>query len=356
MKINKYQHDDWIVYFSGDKWSPLGFSSWISLYTRRPFSKEVDFFVNQAVLVWDGETTTCYIRESERERFGKKVVKNALNDKKYIDYICQRFSDSTDYILEIYNKKQKKFTFKEYADYNAYFLKNYYPYHIQVKNVVDFLPKKFLNAYLSKLEAARVHAEPVFSKEIGFMKHIAGYISEKSEYQASNILHCLASELSAYWQEGKPLPAENKLAERRRGCVIFFEKGKAPAILAGNQISQLSSIFLGSKSKIIKGQTAFSGKAKGIVRVIFDPSNVKEFNLGDILVAPWTRPEYLPIMKKAGAFVTDGGGILSHAAIVARELRKPCVIATKVATQILKDGYLVEVDANQGTVKILKKS
>jgi pyruvate,water dikinase len=58
-------------------------------------------------------------------------------------------------------------------------------------------------------------------------------------------------------------------------------------------------------------------------------------------------------MKKAGAFITDGGGILSHAAIVARELKKPCIIGTKSATQILKDGDLIEVNANNGIVKIL---
>ena len=57
------------------------------------------------------------------------------------------------------------------------------------------------------------------------------------------------------------------------------------------------------------------------------------------------------LMKKAAAFVTDGGGILCHAAIMARELKKPCVIGTKIATQVLKDGDLVEVDADKGIVR-----
>lgn len=59
-------------------------------------------------------------------------------------------------------------------------------------------------------------------------------------------------------------------------------------------------------------------------------------------------------MKKAAAFVTDEGGMLCHAAIVARELKKPCIIGTKFATQILRDGDLVEVDANRGIITILK--
>ena len=58
-------------------------------------------------------------------------------------------------------------------------------------------------------------------------------------------------------------------------------------------------------------------------------------------------------MHKAGAFIIDAGGILSHAAIVARELKKPCVIGTKIAMNVLKDGQKVEVDADNGIVRIL---
>lgn len=65
-------------------------------------------------------------------------------------------------------------------------------------------------------------------------------------------------------------------------------------------------------------------------------------------------PDFLPAMKKAVAFVTDEGGITCHAAIIAREMGKPCIIGTKNATRILKDGDFVEVDAENGVVKILK--
>jgi pyruvate,water dikinase len=61
-------------------------------------------------------------------------------------------------------------------------------------------------------------------------------------------------------------------------------------------------------------------------------------------------------MKRASAFITDEGGITCHAAIVARELKKPCIIGTKIATQVLKDGDEVEVDAERGIVRIIKRS
>ena len=60
-------------------------------------------------------------------------------------------------------------------------------------------------------------------------------------------------------------------------------------------------------------------------------------------------------MKKAAAFVTDTGGIISHAAIVSREMKKPCVVGAKIATKVLKDGMEVEVDAGKGVVRILER-
>jgi len=206
------------------------------------------------------------------------------------------------------------------------------------------------------LQFARVHAEPVFSREIAFMEKLAKQLSKTSGYQANNLLFSLTHELGTWWHSGKKLPSEKILQERRQGCAIFFGKGKIESILSGKDLAQLSSVFASDQksAKVITGQSAFKGKARGTVRIIFDPAQVKIFNKGDILVAPWTRPEYLPIMKKAAAFITDGGGILSHAAIVARELKKPCVIATKQATKWLKDGDEVEVDATKGTVRKIK--
>tara|TARA_Y100000310_G_scaffold48321_1_gene44787 strand:+ start:5437 stop:6777 length:1341 start_codon:yes stop_codon:yes gene_type:complete len=101
----------------------------------------------------------------------------------------------------------------------------------------------------------------------------------------------------------------------------------------------------------IKGITGCSGKVRGKVQLIKHSKDIKNFKKGNILVAITTNPEYVPAMDKAIAFVTDEGGITSHAAIVAREQNKPCIIGTQVATKILKDNDIVEVDANHGIIK-----
>jgi phosphoenolpyruvate synthase/pyruvate phosphate dikinase len=106
--------------------------------------------------------------------------------------------------------------------------------------------------------------------------------------------------------------------------------------------------------RTIKGEIASLGYAKGKVRIIQKRSEFGDFKEGEILVTGMTRPEFIPLMKKAAAIITDEGGITSHAAILSRELKKPCIIGTKVATKVLRNGNTVELDTNSGTVKILE--
>jgi phosphohistidine swiveling domain-containing protein len=104
---------------------------------------------------------------------------------------------------------------------------------------------------------------------------------------------------------------------------------------------------------IIKGQPGFKGKIEGKVRIVLNANSNHDFVNGEILVTGMTRPEFIPLMKKASAIITDEGGITCHAAIVSRELKIPCIIGTKIATKVLKTGDLVEVDADNGIVKII---
>jgi len=108
--------------------------------------------------------------------------------------------------------------------------------------------------------------------------------------------------------------------------------------------------------KEIKGATAQPVKVIGIIKVVMGHTQGYKVEPGDILVTKMSTPDFLPAMKKAAAFVTDIGGITSHAAIVSREMGKPCIIGTKIATKVLRDGMLVEVDAEKGIVKVLEKA
>ena len=105
-----------------------------------------------------------------------------------------------------------------------------------------------------------------------------------------------------------------------------------------------------------KGTIAYKGLAKGTAKIIRSVNELNKVQPGDVLVSSFTRPEYLPAIGRAVAIVTDDGGITCHTAIVSRELKKPCIIGTKIATKVLHDGDEIEVDATQGVVKIIKKT
>jgi len=103
----------------------------------------------------------------------------------------------------------------------------------------------------------------------------------------------------------------------------------------------------------VRGAVAYEGRVRGLVTIIHNKQDLCKIKEGDIFVSCMTNATYVVGMQKCAAIVTDEGGITCHAAIMARELCKPCITGTKNATRCLKDGDLVEVDAYKGIVRIV---
>ncbi len=151
-------------------------------------------------------------------------------------------------------------------------------------------------------------------------------------------------------------PSEIIAARKEKPCIITCLGKDLKITVIDKNIPEkynkiIEEIENKGRSEIIKGLVAFKGKIQGKVKIVRSYHDVKNVEIGDILVANSTHPTYLPAMQKAAAFVTNEGGIISHAAIVSREMKKPCIVGTKIATKILKDGDLVEVDAEKGIVR-----
>lgn len=134
---------------------------------------------------------------------------------------------------------------------------------------------------------------------------------------------------------GAPLDLSHLPPEMVPIVTLFF--GVAPPAVEG---------------RAIKGQGASRGVVTGRARVIRDLADGERLQPGEILVCQTTSPPWTPLFATAGAVVTDSGGVLSHSAICAREYGIPCVVATQVATQIIKDGAMITVDGAAGTVRI----
>jgi pyruvate,water dikinase len=143
----------------------------------------------------------------------------------------------------------------------------------------------------------------------------------------------------------------------RQSCfVVWKEKTKKPLILIGKNAKvweEKLSPKLNRQTQIVKGNCASRGKAKGRVRVLLNASENNKLKKGEVLVTFMTSPDFMPVIKKCSAIVTNLGGITSHAAIISREFGIPCIVGTKNATDILKTGDLVEVDADKGIVRII---
>ena len=139
----------------------------------------------------------------------------------------------------------------------------------------------------------------------------------------------------------------NNNNKSHKNVIIFGEK-------AQKYINQIHK-KLTSKFESLQGRVACRGKSKvrGKVKIILGETHFTKFQEGDILVAPMTRPEYIPLMKKAKGIITDEGGITCHAAIASRELNVPCIIGTSVATKKLFDNREVEMDMETGNVTLL---
>lgn len=105
-----------------------------------------------------------------------------------------------------------------------------------------------------------------------------------------------------------------------------------------------------SAEPLVRGLGAAPGSGAGVVRVVRTLADAPSFAEGEVLVTHMTAPDWVPLMRRAAAIVTDSGGMTCHAAIVSRELGVPCVVGTGDATQKLRDGELVTVDATHGVV------
>lgn len=213
--------------------------------------------------------------------------------------------------------------------------------------------KKAAEMFLPLRSTSRNILQPTVLRRIWT---VAAEVSGNKDYLDFSLY--TPAELGECLNKGKCLPKE-VIKKRKNGCA-FYEDADTDKIIFHYNKNFLSQV--GIKAEIIKKQNeitgviACKGLARGRVYIINTPIDINKFKEGGIVVSTSTKPSMVPVLTKCGGIVTDEGGLSCHAAIISRELNKPCVIGTKIATKILHDGDLVEVDANKGIVKILKNA
>ena len=150
-----------------------------------------------------------------------------------------------------------------------------------------------------------------------------------------------------------------ELENRKKGYFyLYFSVDDSELInIDVNILKQIRHKYFKKEENVreFSGKSVFPGKISGnvVMLPLKDPNIILPQKF--VLIATMTNPSHFSIAQKSSAIVTDEGGILCHAAILAREFKIPCVVGTKIATANLKDGDMVEVDANNGVVKILNE-
>lgn len=214
--------------------------------------------------------------------------------------------------------------------------------------------------FIGTLTYWRTHCAEVASKVVFESREQLIRCAEHLGATYDQLLYLSAKEILEGLSSGARFSFPKNFKERTQKYGCYIDKKGRENIITGQGLNSLLEAFLVPSAADIsefKGMVANRGeKIVAPVIILISPADFPRFKEGHILVAPETTPDFVPAMKKAKAIITDQGGITSHAAIVSRELGVPCVIGTKIATKVLKDGDFVEVDANKGIVKIVKRA
>ncbi|HBH46451.1 MAG TPA: hypothetical protein DDX47_03750 [Candidatus Jacksonbacteria bacterium] len=198
-------------------------------------------------------------------------------------------------------------------------------------------------------------------KAIAALDFIWVEIERRLKVPRAQLYKYLVPEITALLLRGRRVKITELKARRQIICFSYLKNGQIKTdYVVGHEAIAINNHFLEKRKfaitdKKLRGFVASVGrnqkKVSGKVRLVFNPAR-DTFRTGEILVTGMTRPEFVPLMKRALAIITNEGGVTSHAAIVARELGIPCIIGTRHATEVLKSGDKIELDLREGTVRL----
>jgi len=352
-------------------WSMVTVNIAWQMFTKE-FKKQFNWQYTDALCVWDGKKVTFYMaREEYIYGLFNFLIRKIKKDKNFIEKICKSLlSQMSKYTL--FTNKILETNFDNLRDqsllnlFNLFVNKNialgpkflitrYFPQNLERYPELLKKYKKQYNLTIRTREKIDRILAPISEKIIFkftkyFLKKIGAPIS-LARFSTIEEVNMLAT------------PNDKKLVKKiiselkRRKKYFLFAGGKISYIAPSSYLKNKNWKLVKNQNKDeIKGYVAYRGKKnliRGVVRVIENKTEFSKLKKNEIIVAPMTNPEYAVIIKKTKAIITNEGGVTCHAAIISRELKIPCIIGAKNATQILRDNDLIEMDINKGMVKKL---
>lgn len=322
---------------------------YLSIWCRGDIEKLSDFIQHILFKFVPGEKVSIWLNPKEYESFHHAVGKEAENigrAKKIVHEYLQRTEELVSYIdgdKSVRSLDGLKEFYKRSLDW--------WPFITRIFEIPETnAPKKARDIALEARKKTEKYSDSIddvfmrfFVKQFPILAKYASVIHPNEVFALKN----------QNGDQGKKMIPDLKKRLRTpfyyyNDQIYFEDEFRALKIVLEEERANLTA-------DTIKGRVAYQGIIRGKVRIVKIRKDLEKIKDGEILVTLMTSPDYVPYLYKTGAIVTDEGGITCHAAIVAREMKKPCIIGTKIATKVLKDGDRVEVDAEQGIVRVLKK-
>lgn len=202
--------------------------------------------------------------------------------------------------------------------------------------------------------AFRSYRTEMFYESYRYARPLLAAIARRVGLSSRGVLQLFPDEILALVRSEKRA-ARDLVRERERGYIWVSDRAGTYFTLAGAEAERAHPVFLGdgapsSRTELV-GQAAFPGVVRGRAVVVRTSAELASIRAGDVLVAHATNIDYVHVLRKVAAIVTEEGGILCHAAVVSREMRIPAVIGTGDATRVLATGDQLEVDGARGLVR-----
>lgn len=296
-----------------------------------------------------GRKGSVWYSQNELNEIDTLLKKKMKSDKNLITKFRETLDTNWEIIFPYLSDKKRVSSVEEFEIYYRHLVRWWSAMNTAF-GIPDMeeVPEEIRTTFLSYRTESEKYTEKMNKVLVAFWnEHFPDLLDLTFYITPTEVTHIIANRKSVIAQ----------IQDRKNGC--FMLNGKIYPLKELDQILNEQYISLEKVAvedeQDIRGSTAYKGKVIGKVRKIMSFKDMGDFQGGEVLVTEMTNPDYLPIMKIAVAVVTDEGGATCHAAIASRELKIPCVVGTKIATQILNDGDMVEVDADNGVIKIINK-
>jgi phosphohistidine swiveling domain-containing protein len=336
----------------------------LSWYKRRDF-----------LIIYQDGVFCSYIGSKAYEKAleeGKEIFSKDTYFKTFEDGFRKVIEEMTEYLSK--STEIKSVTISDFIDLRNLTNKAFYYFEKTEFFFTDLCYNGEMDAELKRNlfilgDDLKVKARPLLVQLITTIPYrFIDLVSKEKDINSGDLRAYSFDEIISFLEKGDKIK-EDILSDRKKSFVVYSERGSRITLYAEEKNEVLKKFkkdidYLNTTE--FKGTTASRGRILSRAHVIIpeldqdynlfvEKLNSIRFNEKDILVTETTSPDFFLLMQKAGGVIANQGGMNSHAAIVCRELGIPCLVGAEIATELLKTGDLIELDADNGIVRIIER-